>query len=128
VLFLAPALAFGIWLGTVGGPVIFAALLSATCWASMITHEVAHLVFIRALEGDSSIGAVVHSWLNVWIVGPRLSPARRRLVAAAGPITGITTCVIMGFIGVPQLICVGVAVIHLANLLPSAPDGQALFS
>jgi hypothetical protein len=127
-IFLAPAMAFGFMSGSFGKFTAFAMYATCTCWASMLTHEIAHLVMIRVVERDQSVGAIVHSWLNVWIVGPALAPWRRRMVAIIGPLAGVAACFVLGLVGVPRFIWLGIAVIHLMNLLPAAPDGRALLS
>lgn len=128
MVFVVPAVFFGAWWGSTSKILTFAILGAVTCWVSVISHEVAHLVAIRSLERDTSIGAIVHTWLNVQILGPQLSPGHRRLVAAAGPIMGISTSLTLNLVGIPHLICLGVAGMHLVNFVPSAPDGRALFS
>lgn len=96
-------------------------------WVSLVAHESAHLVVLRRVERDQLAGAVAHSWTAVWIVAPRLAPARGRIVALAGPAAGSLTAAAAGFVGATAWICAAAVVVHLASLLPTAPDGRVLF-
>jgi len=108
--------------------VLLAALLGTLiCGGSIIAHESAHLVVMRIAERDGAIGAVEHSWLNVWIVAPTLTGWSRRATALAGPFAGAATAAAAALLGAPRWICVVLGAVHVVNLLPSAPDGRLLF-
>lgn len=127
LLFGLPATALGAVFGDL--PLLWgvAAAATATCWASMVGHELAHLLTLRWLEGDRGVGAIAHSFTAVWVVAPRLAASHRRAVAFAGPAAGIAACAAAGLLGVPGWIWLAAAGLHLASLWPSAPDGQAIF-
>jgi hypothetical protein len=128
VLFLGSALTVGLLAGAVGellGPAI---LGIATMWVSLIAHESAHLLVLRAVEHDHTIGAVAHSIANVWIITPPMTPTCVQRVAVAGPLAGAAVCGVAGMAGAPLWLWAALAATHLANLLPWAPDGRALLA
>jgi hypothetical protein len=94
---------------------------------SMVAHESAHLLTLRALERDRTTGAIEHSWANVWIVGPTGRASALRLTALAGPVAGVAACAALGALGAPAWIAWAVGFVHAANLFPLAPDGRAVF-
>lgn len=100
---------------------------AAVVVASLVAHESAHLVVLRLLGGDRGAGAVAHSWLDVWVVGPDLPDRVRRLTAVAGPAVGAGACLGAAALGAAGWVCALVGVVHVANLLPAAPDGRSLF-
>lgn len=122
-----PALVLGLAVGEGGTLLPLAGTAVVVLWTSLVAHEAAHLLTLRRIEQDHGIGAVAHSWTTVWIVCPALSTAHGRLVALAGPVAGISVSAALGCLGAPTWICVVVGAVHLANLLPSAPDGRLVF-
>ncbi len=107
-------------------PVVAAAWASLAIGVSQVTHEAAHLAALRILSAEPYAGAVIASAWQVWIAAPALIGWRHRLVAGLGPAAGISSLVVLGHCGVPQLIWGWIALIHLVNLLPCFPDGRAL--
>lgn len=104
------------WVGTV------------VCGLSLICHESAHVVAIRLLTGDRLAGAVEHSWVNVWVVGPQLSFPAHNLIALAGPLAGMALCWLASAAGAAPWICLLIGAVHAVNLLPLTPDGAAVWS
>jgi hypothetical protein len=121
------ALLAGLLAGDPATPLRAGAWGVLVCAVSMVCHESAHLLTLRALARDRALGAIEHSWVNVWIVGPVRGGGRRRLTALAGPLAGVVACAALGIAGVEAWICWAVAVAHAANLFPLAPDGRAVF-
>jgi hypothetical protein len=120
------ALAVGLPVGDPGTPLRAAAWGFVVCAVSMVAHETAHLAALRVLSHDRRAGAVAHSWVDVWVVGPTATGATARLTALAGPAAGALACWALGLAGAPELICWAVGAVHAANLLPVTPDGRTL--
>lgn len=121
------ALVAGILTGELASPLIAAAWAVLACAVSIVCHEAAHLLALRALAGDRTVGAIEHSWVNVWIVGPTLGDWVQRVAALAGPLAGMMACVALAYTGVEEWICWAVGIVHAANLFPLAPDGRIVF-
>ena len=128
--------------GGIGGIAVLAGLLAGdpaatlvaaawgvlVCALSLVCHESAHLLTLRAVTRDRTLGAIEHSWVNVWIVGPVHAGWQRRLTALAGPLAGAGACAALAVAGVEAWICWAVGLAHAANLFPLLPDGRAVFS
>jgi hypothetical protein len=123
-----PALAVGLAFDVAGAAVQVAVGATATGLVSLVAHESAHLVAVRLVTGDRAAGAIAHSWTTVWIVGPPLHGAARRLAALAGPPAGALAAAGCAGTGVPPWVCAAYAAVHLANLAPAAPDGRMVFA
>lgn len=133
-----PSLAIAVGLGSIAVIAGLAAddmasALRALGWgvpvliASLVTHEFAHLAVMRGVLRDRLAGAVAHSWLNVWVVGPVLASTPSRVVATAGPLAGAAMAAAMASAGGPRWIAWLVGTAHLVNLAPGFPDGRALW-
>ena len=83
--FLALGGSVALVVGGAGASLFAAAVGTLVCATSLVAHESAHLVVMRIVERDRTVGAVEHSWLNVWIVAPPLRGWKRRLTALGGP-------------------------------------------
>ena len=121
-LLVAAGAAIGALVGASADGVRAGALGALAWWLSMAAHEDGHLLALRAVERDRRLGALEHSWLNVWVVAPVRPSA---LVAVAGPLAGATACVALAPLLGGWIPWLGAA-LHLANLAPFAPDGRAL--
>jgi hypothetical protein len=95
---------------------------------SLVAHEWAHLVVLRGLCRDRAVGAVHHTWWNVWVVGPALARRPQRLVALVGPLCGAAVASLALVVDVAPWACLAVALAHLVNLGPTAPDGRLLWT
>jgi hypothetical protein len=124
--FLALGGTVSLLVGSADVVLIAAVVGTLVCSSSLIVHESAHLIVMRAAERDMTVGAVEHSWLNVWIVGPTLRGWSRRLTALAGPVAGLAAVSTASLLGSPRWICVCLGFVHAVNLLPIAPDGELL--
>jgi hypothetical protein len=126
LLMLVAGVGIGSFAGAAGTGAAAAASGALVWWLSIAVHETGHLVALRAVTSDRSLGAIEHSWVNVWIVGPRLPHRQAAWVALAGPVAGAAACFCLLVAGVPDWICWLAAVAHLANLGPFAADGRQL--
>lgn len=81
-------------------PLTAAAWGVLVCAVSMVCHESAHLLTLRMLARDRTAGAIEHSWINVWVVGPAGRPGMLRATALAGPLAGMLACVALAHAGV----------------------------
>jgi hypothetical protein len=122
------ALVTGLLTGELVTPLSASAWAVLSCAVSIICHESAHLLALRTLARDRTIGAIEHSWLSVWIVGPAGCDRAQRVTALAGPLAGMLACVALAYAGVAGWICWMVGFVHAANLFPLAPDGRIVFS
>jgi hypothetical protein len=95
---------------------------------TLVLHESAHLIVMRSVVGDGRVGAVAHSWTDVWVVGPALTPRGRRITAGVGPLAGAGSAVALLALGATPWICWLVATAHISNLLPVFADGRALWA
>lgn len=118
----------GLLTGDLGTPLRAAAGGILVCAVSMVGHESAHLLTLRGLAADRTAGAIEHSWVNVWIVGPHGGRWHDRVTALAGPLAGMLACLALAQLGVQEWICWAVGITHAANLFPLAPDGRMIFS
>lgn len=127
LVFVTPALVAGLLVGS--ADLVSVGVLGAVVGSvSLVAHESAHLLVLRALERDHTVGAVAHSFANVWVVAPPLPPRRARCVALAGPLAGLAVCCMADLVDAPSWLWMGIGVVHVANLLPWAPDGRAVWA
>ncbi len=126
MLMLAAGVGIGAFAGAAGTGASAAASGALVWWISIGVHEAGHLMALRAVTGDRSLGAFEHSWVNVWMTAPALPRRQAAAVALAGPLAGAAACACLLLAGVSDWICWLGAIAHLANLAPFAADGRAL--
>lgn len=129
----AATLFAALFAGIGGTPATVVAAASAPLALVVVTtaHEVAHWVALRLLH-TSTAGAMLIGWRSCMIVHAFVPGVRGRLIALAGPLTGLTLAlaylaidaggVIVSYVGTLLVLANGV------GLLPWSADGRRLFA
>ncbi|MGD9960654.1 hypothetical protein [Nocardioides sp.] len=108
------------WFGSAWAGLALVGQLALGFWVSFAAHEVAHAVTLPPEAGP----AVEGTWSSVYVcASPDLVGARS---AAAGPVVGTLTCLLLGAAGLAALAWVPLAFLHLVNLTSLCPDGRIL--
>lgn len=117
--------------GAVGAPEVAlqaAGIAAISWWLSTAVHEYAHLWVMRLTFRDTSVGAITFCGPSVSVVGPAVAGPQAALIAVAGPLIGSSVCIALVPAVSQQMnwIPILLALVHLSNLLPVAPDGRLL--